>query len=146
MTDRMNTNSRIIVTTEDFERLHRLSEQHAFGRNAELVEWLEIELARAEVVEPHAIPRDVVTVNSRVVFQDEETGAKREVQLVWPNEVDGDASRVSVLAPVGTALLGLREGEEIDCPMPGGRHKRIKVLSVLYQPESKSHAPPPSAA
>ena len=61
-------------TTEDFERLHRLSEQHAFGRNAELVEWLEIELARAEVVEPHAIPRDVVTVNSRVVFQDEETG------------------------------------------------------------------------
>ncbi len=141
---------RIIVTQENHERLARLAEQYSGGRTAELVEELENELARAEIVPSHAVPRDVVTVGSRVQFEDAETGASRTVELCWPQDVKGDPGKVSVLAPVGVALLGLRVGEDIDFPMPGGRTRTLKVTQVLYQPEAAHNSgdgpPPPQAA
>ena len=97
---------------------------------------LAAELERAEVVEPAQMPADVVTMNSVVRVRDEESGEERELALVYPRDADGGADRVSVLAPVGSALLGLRGGDAIDWPMPGGRSARLRVLSVRYQPEA----------
>ncbi len=97
------------------------------------------ELDRAEVVPPERIAGNVVTMNSRVVFRDEETGESREVSLVYPNDSDPDHGRISIFAPVGTALLGLSMGQTIDWPLPQGRLKRYRVVEVLYQPEAAGH-------
>ena len=97
---------------------------------------LEAELARAHGVAPERGPHDVVTMNSRVVFEDEDTGKRCEVVLGYPHTATASAATVSILAPVGTALLGLRRGQAIDWRMPSGRCKRIRVLDIPYQPEA----------
>ena len=142
----MSSPRRLIVTDANLERLHRLIEQHAWGKQQEIVELLEVELSRADVVTPEEVPPDVVTMNSRVVFLEEETNTRREVQLVYPQDANGDPGRVSILAPVGVALIGLSVGDSIEFPMPGGRTKRIKVLEVTWQPEAEQNAPPPPQA
>lgn len=109
----------------------------ASERNQEAAEALESELARARVVEPHEIPPDVVTMNSRVRFLDESTGQEREATLVYPKDADPAAGKISVLAPVGAALIGMRAGETIDWPLPNGRSKRLKILAVTWQPEAE---------
>ncbi|MNC89208.1 Regulator of nucleoside diphosphate kinase [compost metagenome] len=81
------------------------------------------------------IPRDVVTMNSRVVFENETTGERREVTLVYPHEADIDAGKISILVPVGSALLGLRVGQSIDWELPSGEKHRYRVIDVPYQPE-----------
>lgn len=127
----------IIVTRQDLARLHALIEGVASERNQEAAEALESELARARVVEPHEIPPDVVTMNSRVRFLDESTGQEREATLVYPKDADPAAGKISVLAPVGAALIGMRAGETIDWPLPNGRSKRLKILAVTWQPEAE---------
>jgi regulator of nucleoside diphosphate kinase len=117
-------------------RLRRLVEQHGAGKNAKECQALEAELDLAEVVAATDMPRDVVTMNSRVRFLDESTGAEQEATLVYPFEADVTEGRISVLAPVGAALLGLSIGQEIDWPMPNGAVKRLRVTSILYQPEA----------
>ncbi len=121
----------LYLTQDDLERLSRLLEAQA-GRFAQL----EGELARATVVPRADIPRDVVTMNSRGVFENETTGARREVTLVYPADADIDAGKISVLVPVGTALLGLRAGQSIDWQLPSGEKQRYRVIEVPYQPES----------
>ena len=118
------------LTQDDLERLSQLLDAQG-GRFAKL----EGELARAKVVPRAQIPRDVVTMNSRVVFENETTGERREVTLVYPHEADIDAGKISVLVPVGTALLGLRVGQSIDWELPSGEKHRYRVLDVPYQPE-----------
>jgi regulator of nucleoside diphosphate kinase len=125
----------IIVTKLDVERITRLLDvlpptQHSTAHA------IEVELARASVVASTAVPRDVVTMNSRVVFEHEEGGKQVEAVLVYPHDSDSSGTTISILAPVGTALLGLREGQCIDWRMPTGRCKRIRVLNVVYQPEA----------
>jgi regulator of nucleoside diphosphate kinase len=93
------------------------------------------ELARATLVEPADMPADVVTMNSIVRMVDEASGAERELALVYPREA-GAPDRVSILAPVGSALLGLRAGDSIDWPLPGGSNTRLRVLAIGYQPEA----------
>jgi regulator of nucleoside diphosphate kinase len=73
------------------------------------------------------------------VFRDEETGESREVSLVYPMDSDPEQGRISVLSPVGSALLGLSVGQTIDWPLPRGRLKRIRVVEVVYQPEAAGH-------
>jgi regulator of nucleoside diphosphate kinase len=121
----------LYLTHDDLERLSDLLEAQG-ARFAEL----EGELARAAVVPRAEIPRDVVTMNSRVVFENETTGARREVTLVYPGEADIDAGKISILVPVGTALLGLRVGQSIDWELPSGEKHRYRVIDVPYQPES----------
>ena len=94
------------------------------------------ELDRADIVEPAQIPADVITMNSVIRFVDEGSGAEREVTLVYPRDADGSAERVSILAPVGSALLGLRVGARIAWPLPGGRSTQLRVLALPYQPEA----------
>lgn len=121
----------LYLTQDDLERLSNLLDAQG-GRFAKL----EGELARAIVVSRGEIPRDVVTMNSRVVFENETTGERREVTLVYPREADIDAGRISVLVPVGTALLGLRVGQSIDWELPSGEKHRYRVIDVPYQPEN----------
>ena len=120
----------LYLTQDDLERLSRLLDAQS-GRFAKL----EGELARAVVVPREEIPRDVVTMNSRVLFEDETTGKRREVALVYPGEADIDAGKISVLVPVGSALLGLRVGQSIDWELPSGEKHRYRVIEVPYQPE-----------
>lgn len=126
----MADQSRIYLTHEDLDVLSRLVDEQG-GRFSRLEE----ELARAVVVPRQEIPRDVVTMNSRVVFENETTGERREVTLVYPREADIDAGRISVLVPVGTALLGLRVGQSIDWKLPSGETHRYRIIEVPYQPE-----------
>ncbi|MFE8596248.1 nucleoside diphosphate kinase regulator [Archangium violaceum] len=126
---------RIVVTSTDMERLRTLIDTTA-GDKADA---LDAELLRAEVVEPTQVPPDVVTMNSRVVYRDEDTGETREVTLSYPQDASLEQGRVSVLAPVGAALLGLSVGQEIDWELPGGKLKRLRILSVTYQPQAAGH-------
>ena len=121
----------LYLTPDDLERLLDLVDAHN-GRFPKL----EDELVRATVVPRTEIPNDVVTMNSRVVFENETTKERREVTLVYPNEADIDAGKISILVPVGSALLGLRVGQSIDWELPSGAKHRYRIIDVPYQPES----------
>ena len=127
----------LLLSRVDVERIEALLEQPSFS--ALDTRALQEELARAELAEPAAIPDDVITMNStaRVRVDDPLQGAhEHEITLVYPRDADGSADRVSNLAPVGSALLGLRVGDAIDWPLPGGQSARLQVLAVRYQPEA----------
>lgn len=94
------------------------------------------ELDRADIVPFHAVPPDVVTMNSRVAFRDETTGESRVVTIVYPQEADPSEGKISVMAPVGSALLGLSVGQSIDWCFPDGRPRTLRVVELLYQPEA----------
>ena len=85
------------------------------------------------------IGHDVVTMNSRVLFKDVQTREQGTVTIVYPEDADPSAQKISVLSPVGTALLGESEGNEVELPLPHGRTRRIKIVEVLYQPEAEGH-------
>lgn len=124
----------LLLSRLDSERIETLLEQpvaHGIDTTA-----LQEELARAEIREPADMPGDVITMNSTARFSDESTGDERELTLVYPKDVDGSPDKVSILAPVGSALLGLRIGAEIEWPVPGGRKIKLRVLSIQYQPEA----------
>jgi regulator of nucleoside diphosphate kinase len=127
----------IYLTQDDHDRLSDLVEAYAAGAGGRRFDHLEAELLRAKVVPSDQVPRDVVTMNSRVVFEDEQTGERREVTLVYPREADIDAGKISILVPVGSALLGLRVGQSIDWTLPGGQKRRYRVIAVPYQPEAE---------
>ena len=126
---------RIYITDADCERLRRLIAGRRGGNPAdyEYLNMLEQELDRAEVVEEDAMPRDVVTMNSEVRLKDLNSGSVQRYKLVFPNQFRWDHS-VSVLAPIGTAMLGYRVGDVIEWRVPKGI-RRFKVLDVLYRPE-----------
>jgi regulator of nucleoside diphosphate kinase len=121
----------IIITDADHERLLSVLDQH----DTPVSESLEAELQRATIVPREEVPPGVVTMNSEVVYEDSATGTRRTIRLVYPNDANAAAGRVSVLAPVGAALLGLHVGQEIDWAVPRGI-KRIRVVEVRYQPEA----------
>ncbi len=126
----------IIVTTENFERLQRLLEAHTAERDQEVVELLDGELSRARVVPPAEVPPDVVTMNSRLRYVNHATGGSRTVTLVYPSEANFEAGRLSILTPVGCALLGLAVGQAIDWTMPNRQLRKFVVEELLYQPEA----------
>lgn len=103
------------------------------------------ELDRAIVVSSMAIPPDVATMNSRIRYVDETTGERRTVSLVYPAQADAEAGRVSVLEPVGTALLGLSAGQAIEWTFPDGSRRRLKLEAVLEQPQRRRNTPLPRA-
>lgn len=123
----MDIHEKIIVTKTDFQKLTSLI-QDADSAAADL---LDEELGRASVVSDDEIPGDVVSMNSKVRFQDLDTGTESVVTLVYPNEANIEENKVSVLAPVGSALIGLRVGQTIQWPVPNGKEKKLKVIAVL---------------
>ncbi|MCC7344920.1 MAG: nucleoside diphosphate kinase regulator [Deltaproteobacteria bacterium] len=120
----------ILLSDIDKERLEALILQ---SRKGPARNFLEDELDRAEVIPHHLLPKDVVVMNSRAEFLDLETGERRALTLVYPGEADLKAGKVSVLAPMGIALLGLSAGQRISWRMPDGRVRRFKIISVAQQ-------------
>lgn len=121
------------MTSQDLNRLEALLETLPAATFPSKTE-LRAELDRAEVVEPQDVPPDVVTMNSKVRFA-LESGDEFCLTLVYPQDMDGSAERISILAPVGSALLGLTAGERIEWPRPGGGMMKVRLVEVVYQPE-----------
>jgi regulator of nucleoside diphosphate kinase len=129
-----STRPSIVMSRLDYDRIEALLES-ANERGID-TSALEAEITRAEVVEPAQVPGDVISMNSTARFLDENSGEERELTLVYPRDATGEPGRVSILAPVGSALLGLRVGQSIEWPMSGNRHISLRVLSIKYQPEA----------
>ena len=125
--DSLRSPEDLIVSIDDYVRLRELVADHALAE----------ELDFAIVVPSDRIPKNVVTMNSRLIYADESTGQTREVELVYPSEADPVAGRISVLAPVGCALLGLSAGQSIDWNLPSGQVHRLRVERILSQPGSR---------
>lgn len=124
-----DTRPAIRVSLTDYERLVGLAEAARGGAAATAAALLE-ELDRAELLQPEAVPADVARMESRITFRDDANGTIREVRLVYPNEADIAAGRISILTPIGAALLGLSPGQSIAWPNRRGDVRRLSVLSV----------------
>ena len=130
----MNNKPPITMSSLDEARLERLLESDAY-RQLPGVDALLSEMERANVVRPVDMPPDVVTMNSTIRFVDDSNGAEFEYTLVYPADA-GKPDTISVLAPVGSALLGLSVGQSIAWRVPGGRELDLRVLAVVRQPEA----------
>lgn len=130
----MSRKPSLILTRLDVQRLERLID--SLDENAPGVAALQVELDRAEKVVGHEeVPAGVVTMNSRVHCREEASGKDYHLTLVYPKDVSGEG-KVSILAPIGCALLGLSVGDQIDWPAPGGKTLKLTLLAVEYQPEA----------
>ncbi|HHY84386.1 MAG TPA: nucleoside diphosphate kinase regulator [Verrucomicrobia bacterium] len=128
------SNKRVIYITEtDMKRLRPLVESMKNSRDD--LRALEAELEHAHVVRPEEVPADVVTMNSKVRLRDLEDNEELTYTLVFPDQANIDEGRISVVAPVGTAMLGQRVGDEFEWQVPAGP-VRLRVEEVLYQPEA----------
>jgi regulator of nucleoside diphosphate kinase len=127
----------IYITELDYDRLNGLIDRtrERNGVDKEYLNKLEAELERAEVVEANEIPADVITMRSKVRLKDLVSGESNTYSLVFPTESDFAEGKISVLAPIGTAILGYRLGDTIEWQVPSGL-RRLKVEEILYQPES----------
>jgi len=131
----------IWLTAQDYNRLRvllgTLSRQ---SREAQAgVTALEEILDSARVVRPDRVPGNVVTMNSEVLYEDLHTGRRRTATIVYPSEADAASGRISVLSPVGGALLGETEGSQVELPLPNGQTRSIRIQGVLYQPEAQGN-------
>ena len=127
----------IYITTLDKQRLEELiNVAHDFGSSGreDLISLVK-ELAKARVVTSEKVPPDVVTMNSKVVLRDLSSSETIHYTLVFPKDANIDEGAISVLAPVGTAILGYRVGDEIEWQVPSGL-RRLKIEEILYQPEA----------
>ncbi|MEG1041937.1 MAG: nucleoside diphosphate kinase regulator [Pseudomonas sp.] len=133
----MSTTPSIIVTRLDVQRLERLIDSlDETTQDSPGVLALQDELDRAEQVGHEEVPAGVVTMNSRVHCREEASGKDYHLTLVYPKDANADEGKISILAPIGSALLGLSVGEQIDWPAPGGKTLKLKLLEVEYQPEA----------
>lgn len=126
----------ICMTDHDVTRLRALIDGYRQTARLDLgaVERLEEEIARAETVSQRAVAPDVVTMNSQVRVQDLRTKERSEFTVVFPRAVNPDLGRLSVLAPLGMAVIGARAGDVVEWPTPGGS-RRLRIEAVVYQPE-----------
>ena len=129
-------NRTIYITQADMNRLRSLMQTMTSGR--EDLQKLRTELDQAQVLAPVDIPPDVITMNSKAQLRDLEDGELMTYTLVFPAKANVDEGLISVLAPVGTAMLGHRVGDEFEWHVPAGPI-RLRVEKVLYQPEAAGH-------
>ena len=136
----------ISITEYDLRRLKELVQVGiSFGeRDRESLEKLQNELDRAHIVDPTAVPDDVVTMNSRVRFKDLDTNQDKVYMLVFPSEAKLELQKISVLAPIGTAILGCGVGDTVEWRVPSGI-KRVRIEEILYQPEAEGQDRPEPA-
>jgi len=119
----------ITVSTRDLERLEGLLSKPPTRHRSDL-DGLRDELERAKILDPEAMPADVIAMNSRARFREEHSGREYELTLAWPHEANADLGRVSIFSPAGSALLGLSVGQVIDWQTPGGHPIQLRVLAV----------------
>jgi len=130
----MNSEPNITISSLDAERLEALLDSlphDAFPGKSDLMS----ELNRADIVAPAEVPPSVITMNSTVRFSVESSSEDFTLTLVYPKDMDGSSDKISILAPVGSALLGLSVGSTIEWPKPGGGVINVRVEEVVYQPE-----------
>jgi len=123
----------IIISEQDLNRLETMLEHQA--KLTPTMQHLEEELARADVVAPQDVPTNVVTMNAKVLITIAPATESTGITLVYPHDFHGDKGQVNIVAPVGAAILGLAEGQEIEWPQPDGHTMKIKIEKVLFQPE-----------
>ena len=134
----MLTQENILLTRKDYSRLKQLCadlSRQTEGAGAGLETLQEI-LDFARVVHSDEVPANVVTMNSRVLFEDLRSGEKGTVTIAYPADADVSTRRISILSPVGAALIGEAKGAEVELPVPHGQTRRIRIVDVLYQPEA----------
>ena len=120
----------IVITQTDAARLRDLlSARSRVEHDQDHLHELEAELERAWIAAPAEVPDDVITLHTRIQVLDLTSGERRQLTLVLPRESDASAGKISVLAPLGTALLGYRAGDEVEWRMPGGL-RRMRIESV----------------
>jgi regulator of nucleoside diphosphate kinase len=126
----------IIISDVDYQRLEALVESARYDASLhqDYLDALEGELKRAQIVPQSEVPDEVITMNSVVRLRDLDTDEVDQFQLVYPTDADMTQHRISVLAPVGTAILGYNLGDVIEWPVPAGL-RRLRVEMVSYQPE-----------
>jgi regulator of nucleoside diphosphate kinase len=126
----------IYLTDQDRYRLNDLIDDCRVNPNghASCIDSLEREVKRAHTVERNTVGSDVVTMNSRIRLRDMDSGENEVYTLVYPLMADAEDHRISVLAPIGTAIVGSRVGDLIEWPVPAGL-RRLLVEKILYQPE-----------
>lgn len=110
----------LIISDQDYLRLSKL------GNHGLLAD----ELSRAAVLPANQMPLNVVRMGSKVTYLDEGNGVSRNIELVFPEDADFKSGKISVLSPVGTALLGLKAGQTIDWSFPNDPYRRLQVVSV----------------
>ena len=127
----------IRITASDRQRLIDLIMDAKAGeyRGSMYLDKLRGELERAQIVQPQEIPADVITMNSKVALLDLDTQEQEIYTLVYPEAANSTEGRISILAPVGTAMLGYSVGDTFEWEVPAGK-RRLKVERILYQPES----------
>lgn len=130
----MYKNPNITVSSIDLARLEKMIDMLDEKHGAE-IDDLVAELDRAEIVAAEDMPDNIVTMNSTVRFRVTSSNKEFSLTLVYPQNHNGEVGQISVLAPVGSALLGLTEGDEIEWPKPGGGQLTVKIVAVVYQPE-----------
>ena len=128
----------IVISQQDLERLETM-----LGHQSKLtptMQYLENQLARAQVVALQDMPSNVVTMNARVSITLAPANEPITITLVYPHDFLGEKGQVNVLAPIGAAILGLTEGQEIEWLQPDDHLMKVKIEKVLYQPEREGNA------
>lgn len=130
----------IYITKYDLVRLRELFQVGISFAERDRQSWesLQNELERAHIVEPAAVPHDVVTMNSHVRLKDLDTNDEKVWTLVFPSEANLAEQKISILAPIGTAILGYGAGDAVEWHVPGGIRK-LRIEEILYQPEAAGH-------
>lgn len=118
----------IILTKTDFQKLSTLVSVNT----SPIAESLEEELGRATLVDDDKLPDNVVAMNSTVKFEDLNGGSMSVITLVYPHEANISENKISILTPIGSALIGLRVGQTIRWPLPSGKIKDLRVISVIH--------------
>jgi regulator of nucleoside diphosphate kinase len=134
----MSGKNKVYISEFDLKRLKGLikfAEERWDKRAVQYLEELDEELDRAEVVKPEEIPTDVITMNSTFRLSNLDSGEEVVYTLVFPSKADSTTGKISILAPIGTAVLGYRVGDTIEWQVPAGL-KRLRVDEVVYQPEA----------
>jgi regulator of nucleoside diphosphate kinase len=133
----MNTRRRILINEDDMARLRELVHRGRIASRRDRVhlEELDSELARAEVVTADDVSPDIVTMHSTVRVRDLDDERSEVYTIVFPEDADIGRKRISVLSPIGTALIGYRAGDLIEWATPG-RTRRLRIDKVLFQPEA----------
>lgn len=129
----------IFISAFDKKRLLALIDtemKNSLRSTSAPLQELKAELEKAVIVEPDKMPPNVVTMNSTVLFRDMDDNEEMTYTLVFPAHADMNQNKLSILAPIGTALIGYKEGSVIEWKVPSGV-QRIKIEKVLYQPEAE---------
>lgn len=126
MSTNVSKEDNIFLTETDFQKISQLIN----ATQSPIGELLDEELGRASIVADDQIPNDVVKMNSIIDYIDVEDGKLTTVTLVYPHDANIDNNKISILSPIGGALIGLKVGQSISWPLPSGKEKLIKVKSV----------------